>query len=274
MADRGGGGHGFGQGPRGPTRFRVSEPGAGTKPSGFERRRAAAYVVAAVAVVLLVTGYGAWRWHGRGSPEAAARLVAEGQYRAAIRVLQARLAMAPGDARLHYYLGLAYAGADVRDGAINQLREAVDLAPHEAPYHQALGQAYREAGDLERARGELEEAVRLDPADPRYEASLASLLLDQGQTEAALARLRHAVEQHSQEPELRFLLAEALGQAGDRDGMLHEYREVTRLAAGRPLAEAARQELRAAVRTERSRTGAGSFPGWRIAPVGTPPARE
>jgi Flp pilus assembly protein TadD len=232
------------------------------------------YVVGAVAVVLLVAGYGAWRWHGRGSPEIAARLVAEGQYRAAIRVLQARLAMAPGDARLHYYLGLAYAGAEVRDGAINQLREAVDLAPREAAYHQALGQAYREAGDLERARGEMEEAVRLDPADPGYEASLASLLLDEGQTDAALARLRHAVEQHAREPELRFLLAEALGQAGDRDGMLHEYREVTRLAAGRPLAEAARQELRAAVRTERSQAGAGSLPGWRIEPVVTPTARE
>jgi hypothetical protein len=56
--------------------------------------------------------------------------------------------------------------------------------------------------------------------------------------------------------------------------MLHELREVTRLAAGRPLAEAARQELRAAIRTERGRTGAGSLPGWPVAPAGTPSARE
>jgi Flp pilus assembly protein TadD len=274
MAERGGGGDESGQEPRGPTRFWVPDRGAGTPLGAREGRRPAAYIVAAVAVVTLAAGYGAWRWHERGSPGAAARLVVEGQYRAAIRVLQAHLAMAPGDARLHYLLGLAYAGSDVRDGAVNQLREAVDLAPREAAYRQALGQAYRDVGDLERARRELEEAVRLDPADPGYAASLASLMLDQGQTDTALARLRHAVEQHPRDPDLRFLLAEALGQVGDREGMLHEFREVTRLAAGRPLAEAARQGLRAAVRTERSRTGAGPLPGWYAAPGGTPPTRE
>jgi predicted Zn-dependent protease len=255
MADRGGAGDRAGREPRAPARLWTPEPVA---TAGHR----AAYVVAAVVVVLLASGYGAWRWHGRASPDLAARLIADGHYRAAIRVLQEQLATTADDARLHYYLGLAYAGAGMRDGAVNQLRETVALAPREASYHQALGEAYRETGDVGRAREELEAAVRLDPASTRYEASLASLLLDLGQTEAALARLRHAVETHSREADVRLLLAEALGQAGDREGMLHEYREVVRLAAGRPLGEIARQALRAAA-AEPPRAGPGTSPGGR-----------
>ena len=264
MADTGGGGH-SGPEPRAPAGFRPPEPAAIARPDGVEGRRAA-YVVAAIVVVVLASGYGAWHWYTHGSPEDAARLIADGQYRSAIRVLQQRLALTPDDARLHYYLGLAYAGVGIRNGALNQLRETVALAPREAPYRQALGQAYREAGDLAHAREELEEAVRLDPASLGYEASLASLLLDLGQTDAALAQLHHAVEQHPREPDVRLLLAEAFEQVGDREGMLREYLEVVRLAAGRPLAELARQELRAAGGAELQRAGSETQAGGRPEP--------
>jgi tetratricopeptide (TPR) repeat protein len=226
------------------------------------RRVAGRYALAALALAL-IAGLGVWRWHAHVSTVAAARLVAEGRYTAAIRVLQERLATAPGDARLHYYLGLAYSGAGLGDGALNQLDEAVRLAPDRAAYHEALGQAYRDAGDLARARGELEESVRLDPTDVRYQASLGGLMLEQGQTDAALLHLRHTVERAPREPELRLLLAEALRRAGDREGMTREYREVIRLAAGRTLAEAARQELLsalAAAPSTRGVSGAASDP--------------
>jgi tetratricopeptide (TPR) repeat protein len=215
------------------------------------RRRWVARAYALMALVLaLVAGLGAWRWQAHSSARTAARLLAEGRYGTAIRVLQERLASVPGDARLHYYLGLAYSGVGLVDGALNQLGEAVRLAPRDAAYHEALGQAYRDAGDLARARGELEETVRLDPADVRYRASLGGLLLEQGQTDAALAHLKHTVERFPREPELRLVLAEALRQAGDREGMTREYRAAIRLAPGRTLAEAARQELRSALRPD------------------------
>jgi len=215
-----------------------------------QRRAARGYAVAAVALAL-VAGLGVWRWQAHSSAGTAARLLAEGRYGAAIRVLQERLATAPEDARLHYYLGLAYSGAGRMNGAINQLGEAVRLAPRDAAYHEALGQAYRDAGELARARGELEETVRLAPTDVRYRASLGGLLIEQGQTDAAVTHLKRALERSPREPELHLVLAEALRLAGDREGMTREYREAIRLAKGRTLAEAARQELRSALRQAR-----------------------
>jgi Flp pilus assembly protein TadD len=226
--------------------------------SGSRHRRLARHYGLAALVLALIAGLGVWHWHAHSSA-GAARLVAEGRYRTAIRVLQERLATAPEDARLHYYLGLAYSGAGLVDGALNQLGEAARLAPRQADYHEALGQAYREAGDLARARGELEEAARLDPSDLRYQASLGGLMLEQGQTDAALLHLRRTVERSPREAELRLVLAEALRRAGDREGMAREYREAIRLAAGRPLAEVARQELLSALGAARDPRVSGAY---------------
>jgi predicted Zn-dependent protease len=223
-------------------------PGA-AEPLGraVRRRVARRYAVAALGLALAAAGYSAWQWHAHQAAEIATRLIAEGRYKPAIRVLQRRLAAAPGDARLHYSLGLAYARLGVVDGAINQLSQAVRLAPRQALYHAALGQAYRDAGGVEQASRALEEAVRLDPTEPRYEASLAGLQLELGRLDPAIAGLRDAATRHPGELGLHLLLAEALRQAGDRDGMTHEYQEVIRLAAEQPIGEAARQELRAAL---------------------------
>jgi Flp pilus assembly protein TadD len=182
-------------------------------------------------------------WRGRYSVAHAARLIDDGDYASAIRTLLGAVAAAPRDARAHYYLGLAYARLGVPTGALSQLTDAVRLAPGDPLVHDALGQTFRELGDSSAARREFEAAARLDPGDARAQVDLAGLLLDQGQPTAAVEQLRRAVRLRPRSAEIRLLLATALRRAGDLNGMVREYIEVRRLAAGRPLGEIARQAL-------------------------------
>src|SRR5439155_1647666 len=82
-------------------------------------------------------------WRGRLAVTRATRLIDDGDYTAAIRTLLGAVAATPRDARVHYYLGLAYARLGVPRGALNQLSDAVRLAPGDAWVHDALGQARR-----------------------------------------------------------------------------------------------------------------------------------
>jgi len=182
-------------------------------------------------------------WRGRLAVTRATRLIDDGDYTAAIRTLLGAVAATPRDARVHYYLGLAYARLGVPRGALNQLSDAVRLAPGDARVHDALGQALRAVGDPRAARREFEEAARLDPGEARYHVDVAGLLLDAGAPAAAVARLEQAVRLKPRSAEIRLLLAAALRRAGDVNGMAREYTEVRRLAPAGPLGEFARQAL-------------------------------
>lgn len=84
-------------------------------------------LLAVVGVIALAAAEG--RWRVRALDERAMALVAAGEYVAAARVLLEAVAVAPGDARAHYYLGLAYAGIGLCAAALSQFQEAVRLAP-------------------------------------------------------------------------------------------------------------------------------------------------
>ncbi len=182
-------------------------------------------------------------WRLRPSAADGSRLIDDGNYAPAVRTLLNVVAVAPNDARAHYYLGLAYARLGVRTGALNQLAGAVHLAPREALMHDGLGQTLRETGDASSALGEFEEATRLAPSEPRYLVHVAGLLLDQGNALAAAERLRQAPRLRPRSAGIHLLLAAALRRAGDPQGMVHEYREVSRLAGDGPLGEIAQLEL-------------------------------
>jgi len=82
-------------------------------------------------------------WHMRSLDEHGRALVAEEQYLPAIRLLSGIVAEAPGDARAHYYLGLAYAGLGLCGAAWTHLDEATRLAPAYRRQPEVLGPACR-----------------------------------------------------------------------------------------------------------------------------------
>jgi cytochrome c-type biogenesis protein CcmH/NrfG len=87
-------------------------------------------------------------WHMRTLDERGRALVAAEQYVPAIRVLSGIVAEAPGDARAHYYLGLAYAGVGLCGAASIHLWEAARLAPQYRRLFAGPGLACRNAASF------------------------------------------------------------------------------------------------------------------------------
>lgn len=92
-------------------------------------------------VIVLAAGLG--QWHAHSLDEQGRVLVAEGEFLPAVRVLLQAVAQAPGDARAHYYLGLAYAGIGLCEAAWIHFEEAARLAPAYGRLRASLGRACR-----------------------------------------------------------------------------------------------------------------------------------
>jgi Flp pilus assembly protein TadD len=99
---------------------------------------AVAAVAGAIALALFIG-----HWQVTSLDEQGRALVAEGQYLPAIRVLVQAVVQSPGDARAHYYLGLAYAGLGLCGAAWTHLDEATRLAPAYRRQPEVLGPACR-----------------------------------------------------------------------------------------------------------------------------------
>lgn len=82
-------------------------------------------------------------WHAHSLDEQGKALVDDRQYLPAVRVLLQAIAKAPSDARAHYYLGLAYAGAGLCRAAWVHLEEAGRLAPAYQGLRQDFGPTCR-----------------------------------------------------------------------------------------------------------------------------------
>ncbi len=111
--------------------------------------------VAGVIALALALG----QWHIHSLDEQGGVLVAEGEYLPAVRVLLQAVAEAPGDARAHYYLGLAYAGIGLCGAAWVHLEEAARLAPGYGRLRAGLGPACRGPAAPPDVTGQFDHAV-------------------------------------------------------------------------------------------------------------------
>jgi Flp pilus assembly protein TadD len=184
-----------------------------------------------VAALLTALGVAVIRRPSEQAGDAGARLLAEGDYRAAIPVLLRAVTIRADDAWAHHRLGLAYARIGWHRAALSELSAAVRLVPRSAEFREALGCAYRDAGDVVEAVKEFEEAVRLAPEQARYHVRLAGLLLDVGSGTEAIQHLKEAVRLRPS-PEIRSLLTRVLSEGTALAEAVHGYPEVWRLAAG------------------------------------------
>jgi len=98
--------------------------------------------LAALASVIAVAA-ALGQWHAYSLDEQGKALVDERQYLPAVRILLRAVAEAPSDARAHYYLGLAYAGAGLCRAAWIHLEEAARLAPASQGLRRDFGPACR-----------------------------------------------------------------------------------------------------------------------------------
>ena len=111
---------------------------------------------------VIALGLALGHWHVHSLDVQGGALVAEGRYVPALRVLLQAVAEAPGDARAHYYLGLAYAGIGLCGAARIHLEEAKRLAPEYRRPRAGLGPACRGPVDPPDLSGQLDHAVHRD----------------------------------------------------------------------------------------------------------------
>jgi len=101
-------------------------------------------------------------------------------------------ALAPDEARPHYYLARILADSGELAGAIVTMRRAATLAEGFAPAHWQLGLLLLESDDREAAAPEFERALELDPSDRVGWVGLARVALQEGRPEQALEALERA----------------------------------------------------------------------------------
>ncbi|MCR4406725.1 MAG: tetratricopeptide repeat protein [Anaerolineae bacterium] len=86
-----------------------------------------------------------------------------GQLDEALKVLEAALSLAPGNAEVHYGTGCVYYQEKKWDEAAFHVQRAVDIAPDVARYHLMAAECARKHKDMETGLLHLEIANRIDP---------------------------------------------------------------------------------------------------------------
>jgi len=128
-------------------------------------------------------------------------LLAKGERKQAIGVLNGIIKATPRDADARLVLGSVLMEDGERAESIAQLSEAVRLLPRSAQAHNALGEAFNNFGETKAARGAFEKAVGLDPKFAEASVNLGLVLVQAGEFSAAAGHLDRALSRLGTSPE-------------------------------------------------------------------------
>lgn len=104
------------------------------------------------------------------------KLIKEGQYREAEKILLSIASRHPKDARIYAKLGLIYLYLKSFNDAIESLKVAVKLDKYNPSRHYNLALAYWGNKDSQHAIASIREAISLDPVTEKYRKFLEQLL--------------------------------------------------------------------------------------------------
>jgi Flp pilus assembly protein TadD len=99
----------------------------------------------------------------------------EGDFEAAVRILEQASREYPGSYEAYVYLGAAYAQQGRHNLSIGALKRACEITPNSPRVHYNLGQAYEAAGVPMEAWFEYQRALELDPKYGLARGALISL---------------------------------------------------------------------------------------------------
>ena len=177
----------------------------------------------------------AGRQKGGAASELAARanaLLAAGDAKGAVRLLEDALRLTPDDEDLHYNLGIAYARSGDITNAEHHYREALRLLPDYPEVHNNLGNLLMRAGRLGAAEAQFIEAIKLMPDLSTAHNSLGIVRQSQKRMPEAIACFRKAVELSTNYWQAHFNLAIASLTQGSKEEGVRELQTVLRLKPG------------------------------------------
>jgi Flp pilus assembly protein TadD len=156
-------------------------------------------------------------------------LLAAGDAKSAVPVLEEALRLKPEDEDLHYNLGIAYGKCGDITNAEHHYREALRLLPDYPEVHNNLGNLLLHAGRLGEAEEQFTAAIKLMPELSTAHNSLGIVRQSQNRMPQAIACFRKAVEYNTNYWQAHFNLATACLSQGSKEEGLHELQTVLRL---------------------------------------------
>jgi tetratricopeptide (TPR) repeat protein len=127
---------------------------------------------------------------------------------AAERALRKATELGPNLFEVHFYLGVALILQKNYQAASGCLRKATELKPDFADAHYDLGHSLKEQGDEAGAIAAFRAAIQCKPDYRAAHLDLANLLLKRGQKDEALIHVQHAVRLNPNDPNAKKLLDE------------------------------------------------------------------
>jgi len=141
-------------------------------------------------------------------------LAKKGQGDAAIAEWEKALKLDPGDAKIHYCLGVALGQKGKPDEAITHFQKAVEVNPEYAEAQNNLGSALGQKGRLDEAIAHFQKAVGVNPEFAEAQNNLGSALMQEGKLDEAITHFQKAVEVNPELADAQNNLGLALGQKG------------------------------------------------------------
>jgi tetratricopeptide (TPR) repeat protein len=151
----------------------------------------------------------------------------------------------PADVSILYNLGMALSDVGRLDDAEFHLRRALDIAPDFTNARVALGVALQRHGQTKEAIDELRQAVNRSPDNPWAQRNLGACLSSAGEFQEAESCLRKATLINPTDQQSWYGLAQVLEHLGNTADADAAYRKVIDVDEYSPIAERAREALRA-----------------------------
>jgi tetratricopeptide (TPR) repeat protein len=152
-------------------------------------------------------------------------LAKKGQGDAAIAEWEKALELDPGDAKVHYCLGVALGQKGKRDEAITHFQKAVEVNPEYAQAQNNLGLALGQKGRLDEAITHFQKAVEVDPELAEAQDNLGLALGKKGRLDEAITHFQKAVEVNPELAEAQNNLGLALGMKGRLDEAITHFQK-------------------------------------------------
>lgn len=131
-------------------------------------------------------------------------------------------------------LAFAYLGLERPDAALEQSTRALELAPDAAEVHYTHGRVLGARGEFDEARTALERAIELDPADVRFPVYLGRVELETGLHAEAVERFLAVLTMNPGHLPARVNLVRALLVFGDFDSAREELEALRKLSPNHP----------------------------------------
>jgi tetratricopeptide (TPR) repeat protein len=150
-------------------------------------------------------------------------------YQSGFSIWQDTVRKRPENWRAHLDLGLAFAGLQRFDEAVDQYQQALALKPNDAKAYSNIGLALASRGRFDEAIVQYRKALVIQPSSAIAHCNLAIALMACGQGNQAIAHYQKALEIRPDFVEVRLNLADALEARGQIDQAIEQYRQALQL---------------------------------------------